>query len=73
MTISSASSTTPFSAAHIPDAPPRDEIAARRAALPLPLRDRHAQGLTRLLDQRRDLRGVYPLADFVDDAVRWTA
>lgn len=71
MTISSASSTTPFSAAHIPDAPPRDVIAVRRAALPL--RERHAQGLTRLLDQRRDLRGVYLLADFVDDAVRWTA
>ncbi len=42
---------------------------ARRAAL----RHRHAQGLTRLMDERDDLRGVLPLADFVDDAVRWTA
>lgn len=40
----------------------------RRAAL----RDRHAQGLTRLMDKRDDLRGILPLADFVDDAVRWT-
>lgn len=37
------------------------------------LRDRHAQGLTRLMSERADLRGVHPLADLVDDAVRWTA
>lgn len=42
---------------------------ARRAAL----RDRHAQSLTRLMNQRSDLRGVNSLADFVDDSVRWTA
>ncbi|MFC7505539.1 hypothetical protein ACOACQ_13695 [Nocardioides sp. CPCC 206347] len=42
---------------------------ARRAAL----RDRHAQRLTTLMEQRRDLRGVHQLADFVDDAIRWTA
>lgn len=41
----------------------------RRAAL----RARHAQGITRLMEQRADLRGVHALADFVDDAVRWTA
>ena len=40
----------------------------RRASL----RARHAQGLTRLMEQRTDLRGVHALADFVDDAVRWT-
>ncbi|WP_188111250.1 hypothetical protein [Nocardioides antri] len=36
------------------------------------LRSRHAQGITRLMAQRADLRGVHALADFVDDAVRWT-
>ena len=49
----------------------RDEFErarAQRAAF----RDRHAQRLTSLLAERRDLRGVHPLADLVDDAVRWT-
>ncbi|GEB14978.1 hypothetical protein ACIRN4_01560 [Pimelobacter simplex] len=48
---------------------PEDRTVARRAAL----RNRHTAGLTRLMEQRRDLRGVHPLADFVDDALRWTA
>ncbi|MEV5000036.1 hypothetical protein [Nocardioides sp. LML1-1-1.1] len=55
-----------------PVATPEDAAAlatARRAAL----RDRHAQNLTRLMEQRSDLRGVHRLADFVDDAVRWSA
>lgn len=46
-----------------------DRSLERRAAL----RDRHSQGLTRLMEQRTDLRGVHALADFVDDSVRWTA
>lgn len=46
-----------------------DRTLARRATL----RSRHAQGLTRLMEERTDLRGVHALADFVDDAVRWTA
>lgn len=37
------------------------------------LRVRHSQALTSLMEQRDDLRGVLPLADFVDDAVRWSA
>ncbi|MEQ6903824.1 hypothetical protein [Nocardioides sp. YIM 152588] len=37
------------------------------------LRSRHARGLTTLMAQRSDLRGVHALADFVDDAVRWSA
>lgn len=37
------------------------------------LRDRHAQGLTRLMAERADLRGTHDLADFIDDYVRWTA
>lgn len=47
---------------------PVDRGRERRAAL----RHRHAQGLTRLMTERADLRGVHALADFVDDAVRWT-
>lgn len=54
-----------------PDAP--EDPAARSAARRAALRDRHAQNLTRLMEARHDLRGVHPLADFVDDAIRWTA
>ena len=39
---------------------------------PVRLRSRHARGLTTLMDARTDLRGVHALADFVDDAVRWS-
>jgi len=46
-----------------------DRSLERRALL----RSRHAQGLARLMEERTDLRGVHALADFVDDAVRWTA
>lgn len=46
-----------------------DGTPVRRSAL----RDRHARNLARLMQQRDDLRGVHPLADFVDDAIRWTA
>ncbi len=46
-----------------------DARSERRASL----RYRHAQGVTRLLEERTDLRGVHALADFVNDAVRWTA
>lgn len=64
--------TTPCEAAPACDAAPDDPVdrrLERRAAL----RDRHAQGVTRLMEERADLRGVLPLADLVDDAVRWTA
>jgi hypothetical protein len=37
------------------------------------LRLRHTQSLTALMDERSDLRGVHALADYFDDAVRWTA
>lgn len=37
------------------------------------LQTRHAEALARLMESRRDLRGVHALADFVDDAVRWSA
>ncbi|GAA1516393.1 hypothetical protein [Nocardioides humi] len=53
----------------VDDLDPVDRTLVRRAAL----RSRHAQGLSRLMEERSDLRGVHPLADFVDDAIRWTA
>ena len=37
------------------------------------LKSRHSQALAKLMDEREDLRGVHALADFVDDALRWTA
>jgi hypothetical protein len=37
------------------------------------VQSRHAEHLARLMAQRDDLRGVLPLADLVDDGVRWTA
>ncbi|WP_192903936.1 hypothetical protein [Nocardioides albidus] len=51
------------------DLDPVDRSLARRAAL----RERHAQRLARLMGERADLRGVNRLADFVDDALRWSA
>ena len=49
-----------------------DEIETRREKRAA-LKARHAQGVTSLMNQRDDLRGVHALADLVDDAVRWTA
>ena len=40
---------------------------ARERARANALRDRHSEGLTRLLSERADLRGVNALADLVDD------
>ena len=37
------------------------------------LKSRHTQALSQLMGDREDLRGVHALADFVDDALRWTA
>jgi hypothetical protein len=36
-------------------------------------RARHAAALGTLMTQRDDLRGVYAFADYLDDAVRWSA
>ncbi|WP_341926475.1 hypothetical protein [Nocardioides psychrotolerans] len=55
--------------AKITTATETDEAREKRAALKL----RHARGLTSLMDERADLRGVHALADMVDDAVRWSA
>lgn len=37
------------------------------------LRAKHAKGVLELMSTRDDLRGVHAHADFVADAVRWTA
>lgn len=50
-----------------------DDLIDRRLERRNLLRHRHAKELTRLMTDREDLRGVHALADFVDDAVRWTA
>ncbi len=52
---------------------PADDLVAQRADHRDVLRTRHTQGLARLMTERGDLRGVHALADFVDDALRWTA
>lgn len=46
-----------------------DQLRERRVALRL----RHTQALTSLMDERTDLKGVHALADYFDEAVRWSA
>jgi hypothetical protein len=46
-----------------------DRISEQRTQLQV----RHAQALTALMEERRDLRGVHALADYFDEAVRWSA
>jgi hypothetical protein len=47
-----------------PDADPHADRKVRSAA-------RHALAVTSLLDRHPTLRGVSPLADHVDESVRW--
>jgi hypothetical protein len=47
----------------------QDQLLERRAAL----RVKHTQALTTLMDERADLKGVHALADYFDEAVRWSA
>lgn len=37
------------------------------------LEARHRREIVSLLDRHEELRGVYAMADFFDDSVRWTA
>lgn len=46
-----------------------ERIAKQRYSLKF----RHASALAKLMDERRDLRGVHVFADFIDDSVRWSA
>jgi hypothetical protein len=47
-----------------------NELLARKRAA---LRAKHAAALVTLMTEREDLRGVHAFADYVDDAVRWSA
>jgi hypothetical protein len=46
-----------------------ERIRVQRAAL----KDKHSQALSRLMDEREDLKGVHALADLVSDSLRWSA
>ena len=46
-----------------------DRLRERRVAL----RVRHTQAITALMEERTDLKGVHALADYFDEAVRWSA
>jgi hypothetical protein len=46
-----------------------ERLRTQRSAL----KDRHAQALTKLMEEREDLRGVHALADLVSDSLRWSA
>lgn len=37
------------------------------------LESRASRDIVELLDRKGELRGVYAMADFLDDAVRWSA
>jgi hypothetical protein len=37
------------------------------------LEPRHAREIVELLGRKEELRGVHAMADFLDDAVRWSA
>ena len=58
-----------------------DHIAAIEEELARPIREitptdlatRHKHGVTTLLAQRDDLRGVHAFADVVEESVRWSA
>ena len=52
--------------------PPTDTLERLREQR-AQLRLRHTQALTALMEERDDLRGVHALADYFDDAVRWSA
>ena len=46
-----------------------DRLAERRHAT----QAKHSAALVSLMKERDDLRGVHAFADYVDDAVRWSA
>ena len=56
-----------------PTVHPLDQRIDRAVAQRNKLKSRHAEALSKLMDERDDLRGVLPLADFVDESLRWTA
>ena len=51
-----------------------EQLAAPiRETVPSDLATRHKNGVSRLLADRDDLRGVYAFADVVEESVRWSA
>ncbi len=46
-----------------------DRVALQRERL----RSRHSEALSRLMEERSDLRGVHALADLVSDSPLWSA
>ncbi len=40
---------------------------------PRPLRFDFRPGMSRVLSTRGDLRGIYATADYIDEAIRWSA
>lgn len=56
-----------------PTVHPLDPRIDRAVAQRNKLQSRHAVALSKLMDERDDLRGVLRLADFVDESLRWTA
>lgn len=51
----------------------RDDLALNTTTTQrIALRSRHSSRLVALLDEREDLRGVYAMADYLDDAIRWS-
>jgi hypothetical protein len=55
----------------LPD--PRTDEERDRAAAARDRADRTARGLAELLSRRPELRGVHAPADWLEDAIRWTA
>ena len=51
----------------------QDQVLDRTTTQRQALRTRHSSRLVELLDGRQDLRGVHAMADWLDDAVRWSA
>lgn len=52
-----------------PTAASTEEKPTRRERL----ETRHAREIVELLGRKEELRGVHAMADFLDDAVRWSA
>lgn len=55
-------------------APDAGVVVEGGAVLRMPRKPRRKlEGLSELLDQRADLRGAYAPADYLEEAIRWSA
>lgn len=57
----------------ITSAPSRQRVTQREDGRRELSEARRSRDITTLLDKRDELRGVYAMADLIDDGVRWTA